>query len=236
VTDQYLTDPRDSTPVRMIGRIPANVATPRALEDVTGSKKETKGTRGPAPLGGQRTQFMRLILIGVRNVEACRRVGVNGRTGTRWRLGRRVVLSSGAVLEFAPVTTSRSSKSACTRYLSEDELVLIGGGLRSGATMTQIAETSAVRRRRSLGRVHRNSDESGAYRPFAAHSRALGRLPQPRRRRLTTDGALRAVVQEWLQPRWSPEQISHSLKVQQPEIPARHDSSFTPVLETKLTG
>ena len=46
------------------GRIPANVATPRALEDVMGSKKDSKGTRGAAPLGGQRTEFLRLISIG----------------------------------------------------------------------------------------------------------------------------------------------------------------------------
>ena len=32
----------------VLGRIPANVATPRALEDVMGSKKESKGTRGRA--------------------------------------------------------------------------------------------------------------------------------------------------------------------------------------------
>ena len=42
-----------------------------------GSKKGSKGTRGPAPLGGQRTEFARLISIGVSNSEACRRVGVN---------------------------------------------------------------------------------------------------------------------------------------------------------------
>ncbi len=34
-----------------------------------GSKKDSKGTRGPAPLGGQRTEFMRLISIGVSNSE-----------------------------------------------------------------------------------------------------------------------------------------------------------------------
>jgi IS30 family transposase len=187
-----------------------------------GSKKHSKGTRGPAPLGGQRTEFMRLISIGVSNSEACRGVGVNGRTGTRWRLGRRVVLASGAVLGHAPVTTSRSSKTACARYLPVDERVLIGDGLRAGAPMTRIAadlgrSTSTITRE-----VHRNSGESGAYRPFAAHSRAMGRLPRPRLRRLTTDGALRAVVQGWLDTRWSPEQISHSLRIEHPDIPAWH--------------
>ena len=88
--------------------------------------------------------------------------------------------------------------------------------------MTQIAAdlgraTSTITRE-----VHRNSDESGTYRPFAAHSMALERLPRPRQRRLTTDGALRGMVQGWLDKRWSPEQISHSLRIQHPEVPAWH--------------
>ncbi len=53
-----------------------------------GSKKHRKGTPRPAPIGGQRTEFMRLISIGVSKFEACRRVGVNRQTGTRWRFGR----------------------------------------------------------------------------------------------------------------------------------------------------
>ena len=96
-----------------------------------GSKRGSKGTRGPALLGGQRTEFARLISIGVSTSEACRRVGVNRLTGTRWRLGRRVALASGAVLEYAPVATSSSAKRICARYLSEDERVLIGDGLRA---------------------------------------------------------------------------------------------------------
>ena len=187
-----------------------------------GSKKNGKGTPGPAPLGDQRTEFMRLISIGVSNSEACRRVGVNRRTGKGWRLGRTVVLASGAVLENPPVATSSSSKRACARYLSEHERVLIGDGLRAGATMTRIAAdlgraTSTITRE-----VPRNSDETGAYRPFAAHPMALARLPRLRQRRLAKDGALRDVVQGWLDKRWSPEQISHSLRIQYPEVPAWH--------------
>jgi IS30 family transposase len=88
--------------------------------------------------------------------------------------------------------------------------------------MTRIAadlgrSTSTITRE-----VHRNSDESGAYRPFAAHSRALERLPRPKLRRLTQDAALRGVVQGWLDKRWSPEQISHSLRIEHPEVPAWH--------------
>lgn len=120
------------------------------------------------------------------------------------------------------MATSSAARRTCARYLPVDERVLIGDGLRAGATMTRIAadlsrSTSTITRE-----VNRNSDESGAYRPFAAHSRALERLPRPKQRRLTKDGALRGVVQGWLDKRWSLEQISHSLRIQHPEVPAWH--------------
>ncbi len=143
------------------GRIPANVATPRALEDVMGSKKDSSVTRGPAPLGGQRIEFARLISIGVSNTEPCRRIGVNRRTGTRWRLGRRAVLASGVVLEYAPVTTSRSSKNSRASYSCDDERVLMGDGLRVGATMTRTAADQGRATSTISRKVHRNSDESG---------------------------------------------------------------------------
>jgi hypothetical protein len=57
-----------------------------------GSQKET---RGVAPLTAQREEFARLIARGVSNSEACRLVGVNRRTGTRWRLGGQPDRASG---------------------------------------------------------------------------------------------------------------------------------------------
>ena len=43
----------------------------------------------------QRQEFARLITRGVSNSEACRMVGVNRRTGTRWRYGRTVTSKFG---------------------------------------------------------------------------------------------------------------------------------------------
>jgi hypothetical protein len=63
----------------------------------------------------------RLISMGLSNFDACRRVGVNRRAGTRWPLGRTVVLASGGVVKYAPVATSGPSKIACAGYLSEHE-------------------------------------------------------------------------------------------------------------------
>jgi hypothetical protein len=46
------------------------------------------GRLGPVPQTAKREQFARLIAPGVSNSEACRIVGINRRTGKRWRHGR----------------------------------------------------------------------------------------------------------------------------------------------------
>jgi hypothetical protein len=48
------------------------------------------GRPGPAPQSEKREQFARLIVRGVSNAEACRIVGINRRTGKRWRHGRTI--------------------------------------------------------------------------------------------------------------------------------------------------
>ncbi|VBA38817.1 hypothetical protein LAUMK191_05623 [Mycobacterium attenuatum] len=57
------------------------------------SERKTRG-RG-RPRGGtlvdEQERFGRLIAQGVRNSQACRIVGIDRRTGTRWRSGRVVV-------------------------------------------------------------------------------------------------------------------------------------------------
>ena len=53
------------------------------------------GRPGSAPQTAKREEFARLIARGVTNSEACRIVGVNRRTGKRWRHGRTITSSSG---------------------------------------------------------------------------------------------------------------------------------------------
>ena len=160
-----------------------------------GSVRSRVGRPGPEPLKAQRQEFTRLITRGVSNSEACRAVGVNRRTGTRWRYGRTVTSSSGAELHYQPVTTT-TKPGLSARFLSEDERIMIGDRVRAGSSLRAIG--------RELGRpastisreVHRNRDaESGRYRPFAAHRLALVRLARPRERRLAGDPVLRGHVQ-----------------------------------------
>ncbi len=64
-----------------------------------------RGKAGPEPDTAKREAFAALIAKGVPSARASRIVGINPRTGKRWRKGRKIVSSSGRVLEFAPVIT-----------------------------------------------------------------------------------------------------------------------------------
>ena len=82
------------------------------------------GRRGPEPDHAKREAFARLISEGVPSQRASRMVGINPRTGKRWRNGRRIV-SGGRVVDLPPVITSiaLAAKRYSPRHLSEDERV-----------------------------------------------------------------------------------------------------------------
>jgi transposase, IS30 family len=171
-----------------------------------------KGRPGPAPQTAKREQFAALIARGVSNLEACRIVGINRRTGKRWRHGRTITSSSGRRLHYAPVIDTRK-REISPRFLSEDERVLIGDRRRAGHSMRAIA--------RELGRdpatvsreLRRNRDrEGGSYRPFLAHRMASQRRARPRAGKLMRNDAVRELVQRRLTDGWSPEQIVQLLR------------------------
>ncbi|WP_139244584.1 IS30 family transposase, partial [Arthrobacter woluwensis] len=73
--------------------------------------------------------------------------------------------------------------------------------------------------------LRRNSHpRSGDYRPHAAQARAVGRLPRPKTGKIAQMPELRAYIQEKLDRRWSPEQISKTLRV---EFPGREEMHVT---------
>ena len=63
--------------------------------------------RRRTPAGGvqaeKQQRYVQLIAQGVNNSEACRLVGINRKTGSRWRYGRRVRNSAGALVIYPPV-------------------------------------------------------------------------------------------------------------------------------------
>jgi IS30 family transposase len=171
-----------------------------------------RGRPGPAPQAAKREQFAALIARGVSNSQACRIVGVNRRTGKRWRHGRTITSSSGRRLHYAPVIDVRK-REISPRFLSEDERVLIGDRWRAGHSMRAIA--------RELGRdpatvsreLRRNVEpDSGTYRPFLAHRLAAQRRGRPRPGKLARNPVVGEVVQDRLTEGWSPEQIVEHLR------------------------
>src|SRR5664279_1061717 len=90
---------------------------------------------GPAPQVEKREEFVRLIARRVPNAEACRIVGINRRTGTRWRFGRTITGSGEKSLHYAPVISTPTAEIS-PRYLSEDERIKIADLRRAAMSRT----------------------------------------------------------------------------------------------------
>ncbi len=146
-------------------------------------------------LAGKREQFVGLIQQGISNSEACRIVGVNRRTGTRWLYGRTVINRAGERLEYPPVKTLRTrSRPPSVRYLTLEERIVIADLHRDGGTVTAIA-AELGRAVSTISRaLRRNTDEQQRYLPHMAQRIAKSRVPRPRQRRVVSDAKLAAVV------------------------------------------
>lgn len=178
------------------------------------------GRRGSQPDESKRAAFARLIEEGVPSARACRMVGINPRTGKRWRNGRRLV-SGGRVLDLPPVITTTSQQRYSARYLSEDERVRLADLRQEGRTMREVAALMGRSPATISRELARGSDAAGRYRPFEAHRRALGRRRLHRPSRLARDADLRDWVAGRLQGRWSPEQVARRLRHEFPDHPHR---------------
>jgi IS30 family transposase len=180
-----------------------------------------RGRPGVGPQTEKRELWARLIARGVSSSEACRIVGINVRTGKRWRHGRTVTTSDGRSLHYAPVITSRKAEIS-ERYLSEDERVTIAELRRQGLSMRAVAEKIGRSPSTISRELRRNQDpERGQYRPFVAQKLAVDRRARPGRGKIVNDDVLREFVSNLLKKRWSPEQISHELTIAFSDDPAR---------------
>jgi IS30 family transposase len=175
-----------------------------------------------APQTVKREQYAALIARGVSSSEACRIVGINRRTGKRWRHGRTITSSGGQRLHYAPVV-GVARREISSRFLSEDERVRIADLRSAGEGVRAIA--------RELGRdpatvsreLRRNLDPKvSAYRPHTAQRLAERRRARPKTGKLVADVELRAFVEGRLKRRWSPEQIAQALRAEFAGQPERH--------------
>jgi IS30 family transposase len=192
-----------------------------------------------APQTEKREAFARLIARGVPNAEACRIVGINRRTGTRWRYGREITSSSGVRLHYPPVINA-SKREISDRYLSEEERIRLADLRRAGLGVRAIAAELGRSPSTISRELDRNHDPStGQYRPFTAHRLAAERRARPRTGKIVDDSELRAFVSERLKQRWSPEQISQALRREFPEDPERHvvhETIYQAVYRPELGG
>jgi IS30 family transposase len=172
--------------------------------------------RRRTPAGGvqaeKQRRYVQLLAQGVSNSEACRLVGINRKTGNRWRYGRRVRNSAGALVIYAPVKITEA-RPRSPRYLSEQERIQIADLLAAKMSVRRIAEQLGRAPSTISREIRRNSDPGGRYRPHQAEQAARRRAGKPRTRRLAMDAVLAEVVLRLLAKRWSPEQVAHELRV-----------------------
>jgi len=184
-----------------------------------GEGRRRRPSRG---LTEKQDRFVRLISQGVSNAEVCRIVGINRRTGTRWRFGRTILNTAGEPVQYPPACRPTPPRLRHPRYLSLEERTAIADLRREKLTVREIAN-EIDRSPSTISReLRRNADPSGGYLPRTADKIAADRLPRPRQRRLLADVELRAVVTQLLGKRWSPEQVAHELRDRFPDQSSRH--------------
>jgi transposase, IS30 family len=113
------------------------------------------------------------------------------------------------------------------RYLSFAEREEIALASARGESMRCIARRVGRSPATISRELRRNADRHGGYRATTAHALAYGRAGRPKPAKLATNLALRAKVQQYLEQRYSPEQISGRLRVEFPDDPEMRVSPET---------
>jgi IS30 family transposase len=184
---------------------------------------EIRGSRfsgGGRPLERERAEYFRLMALGWSSKAACRAVGVNCRTGKRWRNG---TSPSPGRKGSPPAWPRPRSRPESGRYLGEEERIRIADLLLRGASLRAIA-AELGRSPSTVSREVRRNTQPGSegYRPHAAQVMARARRLRPRPGKIARCRELRAAVQGMLKVSWSPEQIAVMLRRQFPGRPEMH--------------
>jgi len=198
-------------------------------------------SRRRTPAGGvqaeKQRRYVQLIAQGLGNSEACRVVGIDRKTGNRWRYGRKVRNSAGAVVIYPPVKIIES-RPRSPRYLSEQERIRIADLLAAKVSVRGIAEELGRAPSTISREIRRNRDPDGRYRPHHAEHAARCRACKPRTRRIAGDEVLGEAVQRLLSKRWSPEQVAHELRVLFADQPLRwlcKETIYQAIYDTAVT-
>ncbi len=114
------------------------------------------------------------------------------------------------------------------RYLSVAEREEIAVGLAAGQSLREIAARLG-RHPATVGREVRRNGSRGRYRALAAQAQAQERARRPKTAKLAGNARLRGWVQDRLEGRWSPEQISMMLRREfpgDPEMRVSHEAIY----------
>jgi Helix-turn-helix domain len=132
-------------------------------------RRQLKTPGGPR-LDAKRDLYIELMSKGLSNSAACRTVGVNRRSGTRWRRGRTIVNRAGNARTYAPIIDQPGGTTE--RFLSEAERFMIADGILAGMTVRAIAAVIGRSPSTVSREIRRNSDPvTHRYLPFGAHRR-----------------------------------------------------------------
>ncbi|MFI1308545.1 IS30 family transposase [Streptomyces sioyaensis] len=182
--------------------------------------RKDRTPQGPRKLNREREAYFRLMQQGFSNREACRIVGIDERTGQKWRNGRRPTGSQRKAL--LPLGAA-AEPSGPSRYLREADRIHIADRLREKAALRTIAAELGRSPSTISREIKRNCHPgSGAYRPYAAQARADARRPRPKPGKIGQNPELRDFIQDHLGRKWSPEQICQALRNQFPQRPEMH--------------
>lgn len=198
--------------------------------------RRVRAPQGRKKLHAERAAYFDLVSQGVGFREAARIVGVGYRTTKRWRNGKQRQYEPGAAARL-PMRPRSYRASLSSRFLSEADRIFIADSLRAKWSLRRIAR-ELDRPASTISReVARNAHpRSGDYRPYAAHDRAMARLPRPKQGKIAGNAELREFIQRRLEIRWSPEQIAHALRREFPDRPEMRVAHETIYLALYVQG
>ncbi len=172
-----------------------------------------KNGRPAAPRALQ-VQFWEGVRSGLGIAEAGLAAGVGNEIAFRW-------------FKDAGGVKSNGPRPASGRYLSVAEREEIAVGLAAGQSVRVIAARLGRPASTVSREVRRNSRGARYYRAVAAQGQAQWRARRPKTAKLAANAVLRGWVQDKLEHRWSPEQISAMLVREFPFDPGMRVSHET---------
>ena len=170
----------------------------------------------PAAPRALEAQFWEGIRSGLSVAEATLAAGAGQQMAQRW------FRQAGGVKANGP-------RPAAGRYLSVAEREEIAVGLAAGEPLRRIAARLGRSPSTVSREVRRNRNRKGVYRALVAHGQAQWRARRPKTAKLAASPVLRAWVQDKLERRWSPEQISVMLRREFPddaEMQVSHETIY----------